>query len=48
VVHIPKIGADVELRIPSIEKARTLLGYSPSVDLREGIARTVAWYRGHE
>jgi nucleoside-diphosphate-sugar epimerase len=30
---------------PSIEKARTLLGYGPSVDLRDGIERTVAWYR---
>jgi nucleoside-diphosphate-sugar epimerase len=29
----------------SIEKARRLLGYVPQVDLDEGIARTVAWYR---
>jgi nucleoside-diphosphate-sugar epimerase len=26
-------------------RARTELGYVPKVDLREGIARTVAWYR---
>lgn len=45
VVHVPRVAADVELRIPSIEKARTLLGYAPTVDLREGIERTVAWYR---
>ena len=37
--------ADVELRAPSIEKARRLLGYEPRVDLEEGLRRTVAWYR---
>ena len=36
---------DVELRIPSIEKARELLGYEPQVDLEEGLLRTIAWYR---
>ncbi|MCL4183312.1 MAG: NAD-dependent epimerase/dehydratase family protein [Burkholderiaceae bacterium] len=29
----------------SIDKARRMLGYSPKVDLREGLRRTVAWYR---
>jgi len=29
----------------SIEKARRLLGYEPAVPLREGLARTAAWYR---
>ncbi|MCE5328766.1 NAD-dependent epimerase/dehydratase family protein [bacterium] len=28
----------------SIEKARTLLGYSPKVDLKTGIHRTAQWY----
>lgn len=36
---------DVELRIPSIKKAQTLLGYWPKVDLEEGLARTIEWYR---
>lgn len=35
---------DVELRIPSIEKARRLLGYEPKVDLEEGVQRTIDWY----
>ena len=35
---------DVELRIPNINKARTLLGYEPTVDLEEGLERTIAWY----
>ena len=38
-------GADVELRIPSIEKARDLLGFEPQIDLAEGIRRTADWYR---
>jgi nucleoside-diphosphate-sugar epimerase len=36
---------DVELRIPSIEKARERLGFEPRVDLETGIARTLEWYR---
>lgn len=28
-----------------ISKARRILGYSPKVDLREGVKRTVEWYR---
>jgi nucleoside-diphosphate-sugar epimerase len=37
--------ADVELRIPNIDKARALLDYSPRVNLEEGLLRTIAWYR---
>jgi len=37
--------ADVDLRIPDIDKARKLLGYEPTVDLEEGLVRTIAWYR---
>jgi nucleoside-diphosphate-sugar epimerase len=37
--------ADVELRIPNIDKARELLGYSAKVDLEEGLLRTIHWYR---
>jgi nucleoside-diphosphate-sugar epimerase len=36
---------DIEVRIPSIDHARALLGFAPEVDLRAGIERTVAWYR---
>lgn len=36
---------DVELRVPDIDKARQLLGYSPRVDLEEGLLRTIYWYR---
>jgi nucleoside-diphosphate-sugar epimerase len=37
--------ADVELRIPNIEKARSLLSYEPRIDLEEGLLRTIYWYR---
>ena len=37
--------ADVELRIPNIDKARQLLGFEPKVDLEEGLLRTIQWYR---
>ena len=36
---------DVELRIPNIAKARTVLGFEPRVDLEEGLLRTIEWYR---
>ena len=39
--------ADVELRIPSIAKARELLGFEPRVDLEEGLRQTIEWYRQH-
>ena len=36
---------DVEMRIPNVDKARELLGWAPQVDLDDGLARTIAWYR---
>lgn len=44
-VFQPIDRTDVELRIPNIDKARSLLGYSPRVDLDDGLLRTIAWYR---
>lgn len=40
--------ADVELRIPSVNKARDLLGFEAKVDLDEGIRRTAEYYRSTE
>ena len=37
--------ADVEIRVPSVDKARELLGYQAQVDLEEGLLRTIHWYR---
>ena len=40
--------ADVELRIPSVNKARDLIGFEAKVDLEEGIRRTAEYYRQHD
>ncbi len=36
---------DVELRIPNVAKARELLAWEPEVELDDGLARTIEWYR---
>jgi dTDP-glucose 4,6-dehydratase len=38
---------DPKQRRPDISLARRVLGWYPDVDLREGLARTHAWYRSH-
>jgi UDP-glucose 4-epimerase len=45
IVFQPLHYADVELRIPNVEKARELLGFQPRVELDDGLGRTIAWYR---
>jgi UDP-glucose 4-epimerase len=42
---VPLRYIDVELRIPNVAKARTLLGFEAEVELDEGLERTIAWYR---
>ena len=42
---IRKDYVDVELRVPSVIKARDLLGFEAKVDLDEGILRTAEFYR---
>jgi UDP-glucose 4-epimerase len=44
-VFQPLHYSDVELRIPNVDKARTLLGFEAKVELDEGLERTIAWYR---
>lgn len=46
IVFARKEYADVELRIPSVQKARDLLGFEARIDLEEGIRRTAEFYRG--
>lgn len=46
IVYVPKTYVDVELRIPSIEKAKEILGFVPKYDLDEGLEKTIEWYRG--
>jgi len=44
-VFAPARAGDVRDSLASIDRARALLGYVPRVGWREGLARTVAWYR---
>jgi len=44
-VFAPARAGDVKDSLASIDRARDQLGYTPRVGWREGLARTVAWYR---
>lgn len=39
------LSADVELRIPSVEKAKNILGFKSKVDLEEGVLKTAQWMK---
>jgi UDP-glucose 4-epimerase len=41
----PQLSADIELRIPSVEKTERLLGFKAVVDLEEGILKTAEYFR---
>jgi len=45
IVFRPINYVDVEIRVPSVEKARALLNFDPQVDLEEGLQSTIQWYR---
>jgi nucleoside-diphosphate-sugar epimerase len=42
IVYMKKDHADVELRIPNIDKAKKILGYQAKIDLEEGLKKTEA------
>jgi dTDP-glucose 4,6-dehydratase len=43
--HIERPIDDPQVRRPDITLARTLLGWYPQVPLRDGLARTISWFR---
>ncbi len=43
--HVPKRAGDQLETKANIEKARTVLGYSPSILPEEGLAREILWYK---
>jgi UDP-glucose 4-epimerase len=43
IIFKPALSADIELRIPSVEKAFELLGFKAKIDLEEGIEKTAIW-----
>jgi len=44
---LPQSWAETQERRPNIARARRVLGFEPRVSLRDGIARTVEWFRTH-
>jgi len=40
-----QLSADIELRIPSVEKTERVLGFKAKVDLDEGIAKTAEYFK---
>lgn len=43
IIFKPPLSADVELRIPSVEKAERILGFKAQYDLEYGIEHTAKW-----
>jgi len=39
----PDLSADIDMRVPSVDKARKILGFKAKIDLEEGIRRTAEW-----
>ena len=48
ITFAPLNYVDVELRIPNVGKAREQLGFEARVELDEGLAQTIAWYRARK
>ncbi|MFC5864904.1 SDR family oxidoreductase [Acidicapsa dinghuensis] len=45
VAYAPERAGDIKHSLADISLATELLGYKPTVDFREGLRRTVEWYR---
>jgi len=45
--YLPEQPGDVPITYADVTKASRLVGYSPKVPIREGLARFVAWYQEH-
>jgi UDP-glucuronate 4-epimerase len=48
VVHLPEQPGDVPITWASIEKAERLFGYSPKVNMRDGLSRFAEWLAGQQ
>jgi dTDP-glucose 4,6-dehydratase len=47
ITFIPRPEDDPTVRRPDITLAKTVLGWEPTVDVEEGLKRTIAWFREH-
>ena len=44
---LPDSEADIELRMPNIDKAKKVIGFCPRIELEEGLIRTAQWYKNN-
>jgi len=47
IVYEPLPADDPKVRKPDIARARTMLGWEPTVHVRDGLARTIEYFRQH-
>lgn len=47
IIYKPHPGPEVDLRVPSIEKAIAMLDYKPKVSLENGVRQAIEWYAAH-
>lgn len=48
IIFTEALSADIELRIPSVDKANTLIGFEAKIDLEEGLKKTAEWIAANE
>lgn len=48
IVFKDALSADIELRIPKVDKAKNLIEFEAKVDLEEGLIRTAEWIAANE
>lgn len=46
-VYAPERKGDIKDSFANISKAKELLGFAPTVDLKEGVSKTVDWYKAN-
>lgn len=46
IVHLPAAEDDPKQRRPDLTRANTILGWSPTTSLEEGLAKTIAYFQG--
>lgn len=48
IIFEPPLSADIAIRIPSVDKAKKILGFNAKVDLEQGIKMTAEWFKKYE
>ena len=48
IIYDPSKPSMIPIRLMDISKSKEILGFTPTTDLREGIKKTIEWYRKRE